>query len=1307
MASRRLPAEPPAAPERHAVGASRQRWEEFLELEHAALSPLTAIERDGAHALLFRGGAAGRRIEEGGIARAHAQGLLLQAAGAIAFFESRGFPLHPDDFRAATWDVASGDARLWLARTPASVAEPERVPPPAAALLEPLLARLFGRGARLETSGAREFARSLALPSARERRPEFWFAEALRDFPDLRTAAFATARRRCLGVMGPALRSLAERTAAARAMAALEGKPARLFEVDGSALAPASALRLDAPVRGAAEAIRRLRGLVGERESGPKPVWIAVDRAGWDELSRVAFDGALLRLRERVEVVRIDADVAMPEGPDGWRRALWLPGGTLSASVRLFEWLATLGLPSRDDARQHALDVLASPAFATFVADPTGDAPIPGSAGDRPPVSELREPREDPADPAGRIESSLARGRIEDALEHARSWIRSQPGARPEAWFTLSSRLSARAGERSVPWLESLEAEREIAGGRPREALVRLDRLARRTGAEDEDRRRAGLRAAEVAVMVGETASAARKAAAWRRGHPDAPAGESVRALRLGAAGLAREGRADCAHALLDEADAIGAGLGPLEAVETGMVRAQVHARAGRHGEEDRVYESLQSRVAEARDERLAARFLAQQVRGLLDRREYGRALLRIDEALASAEDDPAEDAALSIDRAAILYHAGRPSESETALVRAVANASAAGREDLVRIARGNRIELLLDQGAFEAAESEIADAVRRATEERDDRRLLVALHQRSRLRLRRGDLDAAGRDNAEARRLADRVRDATETGELWLEEGDRLAYRGDRDGARRCWERAAEDVPDRCDTAGLARRRLAELDVDPDAPVSELDGGFAVDPLRAAETVARACGLHGRERIPETLRQRAAATLRGAGSPGLADLTVARGSSAPPEERLRALRGAIAGVISGDGAGAERVLPDLGLEALVLRDAEGREIVRLGENGSASRTERWRALEAGAARFELALEPDPPEETVRAVVLLLETLLYRTSVEPVRDADFAEGWKRIGLVTADAAMREPYLRLVRFAPQPVTVLVLGESGSGKEAVARAVHRLSPRSAGPFVPVNLPAIPAALAESELFGHARGAFTGADRERRGLLEEAHGGTIFFDEIGDLPTALQAKLLRALQEREVRRVGENRPRPVDVRVVSATSRDLVREVESGRFREDLFYRLHVAVVRLPPLRERGRDALRLARFFLDRCAREYGRGPLRVSPEASAAILAHAWPGNVRELQNAMAQAAALCDAGGLVGPDLLPEAVRGAGGRRREPAGDYRARVDAHRRALVRDALDRHGGNRSRAARDLGLSRQALLYLIRELRVESR
>jgi two-component system response regulator AtoC len=414
----------------------------------------------------------------------------------------------------------------------------------------------------------------------------------------------------------------------------------------------------------------------------------------------------------------------------------------------------------------------------------------------------------------------------------------------------------------------------------------------------------------------------------------------------------------------------------------------------------------------------------------------------------------------------------------------------------------------------------------------------------------------------------------------------------------------------------------------------------------------------------------------------------------------LRALRDAVAAAAS--GAEKEAPLSALGLESLSIVDGDGREVVRLGESHGCE-VER-RALDAGGARFELALAPPVAEEIFAPIALLLETLLYRGDGFDA-PSDFAEGWRRVGVVTADASMREPFRRLVRFAPQNVTVLVLGESGSGKEAAARAVHTLSSRSGGPFVSVNVPAIPEALLESELFGHVRGAFTGAERDRRGLLEEASGGTIFFDEIGDLGLPLQAKLLRSLQERELRRVGENRARAVDVRVVSATSRDLAKEVETGRFREDLYYRLHVAIIALPPLRERGRDALLLARHFLDRFANEFGRGPLRLTPEAQKILLAHQWPGNVRELQNALCQAAALAESGGAVSGELLPASIR-PGLRAAGAVGDYRSRIAAHRRRIVREALEQSGGNRSRAARDLGLSRQALLYLMKELAVSS-
>jgi DNA-binding NtrC family response regulator len=297
--------------------------------------------------------------------------------------------------------------------------------------------------------------------------------------------------------------------------------------------------------------------------------------------------------------------------------------------------------------------------------------------------------------------------------------------------------------------------------------------------------------------------------------------------------------------------------------------------------------------------------------------------------------------------------------------------------------------------------------------------------------------------------------------------------------------------------------------------------------------------------------------------------------------------------------------------------------------------------------------------------------------------------------------MEEPYKRLLCFAPQPVNVLLLGPSGSGKEAVARAVQALSGRAAGPFVPVNVPAVPGSLFESELFGHARGAFTGADRDRAGLFEEASGGTLFLDEVGDVPLALQPKLLRSLQDREVRRVGESRQRRVDVRVVSATSRDLAGAAETGRFREDLYYRLSVAVIRLPRLADRGKDAAMLARHFLDRYAADWGRGRLRFSDEALATIAGYAWPGNVRELENAVAQAAALADRDGTVAAGMLPEAVRG---RRAGTSLLWRDRMAAHRRGILAEALARTGGNRSQAARELGISRQALCYLLKRLEV---
>jgi len=328
-------------------------------------------------------------------------------------------------------------------------------------------------------------------------------------------------------------------------------------------------------------------------------------------------------------------------------------------------------------------------------------------------------------------------------------------------------------------------------------------------------------------------------------------------------------------------------------------------------------------------------------------------------------------------------------------------------------------------------------------------------------------------------------------------------------------------------------------------------------------------------------------------------------------------------------------------------------------------------------------------------IVKSLFRLLLR-QLPAVRAA--AAGQPVPGIVGESPALLAALARLPRLAQGEVPVMVLGESGTGKELVARQVHRLSPRADGIFLPINCAALSESLLLSDLFGHARGAFTGADRDQAGIFESARGGTVFLDEIGDLPLAAQGKLLRVLQEKEVRRLGESMPRRVDVRVVTATHRDLAAMVREGGFREDLFYRLRVAVLELPPLRERGGDVLLLADHFLARASR--GRRPARLSRAARQCLLGHRWPGNVRELENVLEVGAALAE-----GHAIEPEHLQ-LPGERLEPEGTYHQRVEAYRRRLVEEALAAARGNRAEAARRLGLTRQALSYLVKQLRIDA-
>jgi DNA-binding NtrC family response regulator len=295
------------------------------------------------------------------------------------------------------------------------------------------------------------------------------------------------------------------------------------------------------------------------------------------------------------------------------------------------------------------------------------------------------------------------------------------------------------------------------------------------------------------------------------------------------------------------------------------------------------------------------------------------------------------------------------------------------------------------------------------------------------------------------------------------------------------------------------------------------------------------------------------------------------------------------------------------------------------------------------------------------------------------------------GLVGSGPAMRALSDRIRSAAPTESTVLITGESGTGKELVAVALHRHSLRAGGPFVPVSCAAVPAEMLEAELFGHTRGAFTGAGQARTGLLQQAQGGTLFLDEIGDMPLELQPRLLRALQERRVRPVGSSVEFDFDARVVAATNRDLGLAMAAGTFREDLYFRINVIRLELPPLRERPGDVLELARYFLARASVGTDES-YQLTPEAEHQLLSHSWPGNVRELENSMRAAVAMATSGH-VGFEELPTGVR-SGMTARDTANDPRALDEVERRHIlhVLDALD---WNKAEAARVLGINRATL------------
>jgi two-component system repressor protein LuxO len=416
--------------------------------------------------------------------------------------------------------------------------------------------------------------------------------------------------------------------------------------------------------------------------------------------------------------------------------------------------------------------------------------------------------------------------------------------------------------------------------------------------------------------------------------------------------------------------------------------------------------------------------------------------------------------------------------------------------------------------------------------------------------------------------------------------------------------------------------------------------------------------------------------------------------------------------------AALERREPDLVLLDVHLPDGNGIEVLKrmraLGIDcetvvftGQASISTAVDAMREGASDF--LMKPFSAErlrETVRAA---LDRSHARRRGEPAR-GETEEGFS--GFIGRSPAMQSVYRILRSAAPTGATVFVTGESGTGKELCAEALHRLGKRSPGPFVSINCAAIPRDLLESEIFGHAKGAFTGASADRKGAVLQAHGGTLFLDEICEMDLSLQAKMLRFLQQKTVQRVGEDVQRPADVRIVCATNRDPQAEVAAGRFREDLFYRLHVVPLEMPALRDRGEDILLIARNALARFAREDGKDFAGFSPEAEAALLAAPWPGNVRQLLNVVRNAVVLNE-GRLVTLDMLPRDVPPADGALRRVEGEslaealrpFRAAPRPRRetiepletvvRRTIEEAIEACGGSIPKAAAALDVSPSTL------------
>ena len=398
----------------------------------------------------------------------------------------------------------------------------------------------------------------------------------------------------------------------------------------------------------------------------------------------------------------------------------------------------------------------------------------------------------------------------------------------------------------------------------------------------------------------------------------------------------------------------------------------------------------------------------------------------------------------------------------------------------------------------------------------------------------------------------------------------------------------------------------------------------------------------------------------------------------------------------------ADYKMPDLsGIELLKASKQLNPEVPMVLITAYGSIASAVEAMKAGA--YDYLAKPIELDELVHLVDRIAERQRLLAEVQELR-SQLRERFRFEGIIGDSGKMQEVLSLVARVAPTPSTVLICGESGTGKELIAKAIHYNSPRRDQSFVKVNIAALPDTLLESELFGHEKGAFTGATERRIGRFEAAHGGTLFLDEVGDLPLPLQVKLLRVLQERDIERLGSQSPIPVDIRLMAATNQDLAQAVHARRFREDLYYRLNVFPIVLPPLRERREDIPLLVEFLLKKFASRLSKPLSTVSREAMDALLKYDYPGNVRELENILERAIILCRHEAIYLEDLplhlrppVSEAVETAG----TPPASLPEVLDAVERQMILRALERHGGVQTRAAAELGISERVLRYKLQK------